>query len=159
MRIVSYFTTGLALAVLGACGDSPTESSSRITFAAQLTGGAEVPAVTTQGSGSSEFVLSEDGTSMTFVVNVSNLANVRFAHLHQGAAGANGGVIVNLRLDKVNGAVNGRYAEGTLTGASLVGPLAGQPLSALVSAIQAGNVYVNVHTDNFPTGELRGQLR
>ena len=39
-------------------------------------------------------------------------------------------------------------STGTITGASLIGALAGQPLSALVSHIQAGNAYVNVHTND-----------
>ena len=67
------------------------------------------------------------------------------------------------------GRFNGKIAEGTITAANLVGPLAGQPLSALVEAIQAGNAYVNVHTNDgvaptntgpgdFPGGEIRGQL-
>ena len=59
--------------------------------------------------------------------------------------------------------------EGTITAADLRGALAGQPLSALVAAIQAGLAYGNVHTDDgvapgntgpgdFPGGEIRGQL-
>ena len=57
----------------------------------------------------------------------------------------------------------------SITAGNLVGPLAGQPLSALVDAIEAGNAYVNVHTNDgvpptntgpgdFPAGEIRGQL-
>jgi hypothetical protein len=60
-------------------------------------------------------------------------------------------------------------AEGTFTAANLVGPLAGHPLSDLLAAIQSGNAYVNVHTNDgqgaantgpgdFPGGEIRGQL-
>ena len=56
-----------------------------------------------------------------------------------------------------------------ITAADLVGPLAGQPLSALIDAIDAGNIYVNVHTNDFvdppntgagdfPGGEIRGQV-
>ena len=47
--------------------------------------------------------------------------------------------------------------EGELTAADLRGPLAGQPLSALVALIAAGQTYTNVHTERYPGGEVRGQ--
>ena len=50
-------------------------------------------------------------------------------------------------------------ATGSITAASLVGPLAGHSLNDLLSAIRSGNAYSNVHTANFPNGELRGQVR
>ena len=51
-----------------------------------------------------------------------------------------------------------------------MGSLAGQPLSALIDQINAGNAYVNIHTNDgvaptdtgpgdFPGGEIRGQIR
>jgi len=68
------------------------------------------------------------------------------------------------------GSVNGVLAEGTITAANFVGPLAGQPMSVLLAAMQAGNTYTNVHTNDgiaptntgpgdFPGGEIRGQIR
>ena len=60
-------------------------------------------------------------------------------------------------------------ATGTITAANLVGPLAGQPLSALLAELRSGNAYANVHTNDglgdpntgpgdFPGGEIRAQL-
>jgi hypothetical protein len=49
-------------------------------------------------------------------------------------------------------------ADGTITAANLVGALAGQPLSALVEALSSGGAYVNVHTQQNPGGEIRGQI-
>jgi hypothetical protein len=40
-----------------------------------------------------------------------------------------------------------------------VGPLAGQSLDALLAAMRDGDTYVNVHTTQFPGGEIRGQIR
>ena len=50
-------------------------------------------------------------------------------------------------------------AEGVITASSLVGSLAGQPLSTLLDRIVSGEAYVNVHTTQFPPGEIRGQIR
>ena len=80
------------------------------------------------------------------------------AHLHLGARGSNGPVIVNLgRLaggDDLNDGIDGvTFRAGALTG-----PLEGRGLAALVAEIEAGNVYINVHTSDNPSGQLRGQL-
>jgi hypothetical protein len=47
---------------------------------------------------------------------------------------------------------------GTITAANLTGPLAGRTISDLVAAIRAGDIYINLHTQAFPAGEIRGQL-
>jgi hypothetical protein len=67
------------------------------------------------------------------------------------------------------GEYEGRIAAGTITAADFRGPLAGAPLSALLSAMRDGDTYVNVHTNagpgelagpgHFPAGEIRGQIR
>jgi hypothetical protein len=71
----------------------------------------------------------------------------------------NGGVIVTLRMDKVEGQVNGKYAEGTIQASDLSGNLKGGQLSILKEAMEAGFTYVNVHTVVKPSGEVRGQIR
>jgi hypothetical protein len=103
---------------------------------------------------------------------VANIENVVASHIHVGPAGMNGPVVAFLAGPFLagGGQTDGVLAEGTITAANLVGPLAGQPLSALIAAMEAGNAYVNVHTNDgaglpntgpgdFPGGEVRGQLR
>ena len=59
--------------------------------------------------------------------------------------------------------------KGSFTAANFIGPLAGQPMSALIAEIEANDAYVNVHTDDgvappntgpgdFPGGEIRGPV-
>jgi len=68
------------------------------------------------------------------------------------------------------GRIQGVIATGTISAADLlVGPLAGEPLSALVELLENDEAYVNVHTHDgmgdentgpgdFPGGEIRGQI-
>ncbi|MCG8349402.1 MAG: CHRD domain-containing protein [Chloroflexales bacterium] len=128
-------------------------------FIAEADGTQEVPAVETSAQGAAVFVLSDDGESLGYRVWVIGLEDVRFAHIHLAPEGANGPVVAFLRRDRVDGPVRGKYAEGILTAADLVGPLAGKSVSDLVAEIKAGNTYINIHTDAFPPGELRGQIR
>jgi hypothetical protein len=48
-------------------------------------------------------------------------------------------------------------AKGNITSTNLEGPLAGKKMSDLISLIKNGSVYVNVHTEANPQGEVRGQ--
>jgi hypothetical protein len=140
-------------------------------FVTHLTGSEEVPARQTRAQGQAIFHLSPDATELTFRLVAANIANVVGAHIHLAPAGANGDVVVNLLpVPPGAGRFGGVLAAGTITAADLVGPLAGQPLSALVEAMAAGDTYVNVHTDDgvpppdtgpgdFPGGEIRGQVR
>ena len=85
------------------------------------------------------------------------------AHLHIGPAGVNGPVVASLLPADFNPLSRKArranfYISGNLTSSDLVGPLTGQPLDALIAEIQAGNVYINIHTKQNPSGEIRGQL-
>ncbi|MCI0460473.1 MAG: CHRD domain-containing protein [Gemmataceae bacterium] len=141
-------------------------------FVAHLTGAQEVPARLTRAQGQATFHLSPDGNSLTFQVNVANIHNVVAAHIHTGAVGVNGPVVAFLAGPFPNGGgrVQGVLGKGVITAAQLTGPLKGQPLSALIDQMRAGNTYVNVHTNDgvgaintgpgdFPGGEIRGQIR
>jgi hypothetical protein len=141
-------------------------------FIAVLSGDNEVPPNESKGRGVAKFQLSADGTQLHYHLNVANISNVVAAHIHVGPAGANGPVVAFLAgpLPPGGGRSNGVLAKGTITAANLVGPLTGNPLSALISQMNAGNTYVNVHTNDgvapagtgpgdLPAGEIRGQIR
>jgi CHRD domain len=144
--------------------------STRI-FVAHLSGAEEVPPRETLAQGQAVFHLSEDGTQLGYLLIVANIENVIASHIHVGAVGVNGPVVAFLfgPVPPAGGQVEGVLAEGAITTGDLVGPLAGQPLSALIDAMRDGNTYVNVHTNDgtappdtgpgdFPGGEVRGQI-
>lgn len=149
---------GLLIGLLLSAGVAVAASRS---FHAHANGDQEVPAVATLAQGQAQFKLSDDGTELSYKLNVANLDGIRFAHIHLSAAGTNGPVVVFLLQPQspTTGRVNGTLTEGTITAANLIGPLAGRPLSDLVAALESGNAYVNVHTDAHPGGEIRGQIR
>jgi hypothetical protein len=133
-------------------------------FVAHLSGGEEVPAVETRARGQAIFRVSKDGASIQYKLIASNIENIRMAHIHLAPAGANGPVVAWLYpsgppAQLIPGRHSGVLAEGEITADSLVGPLAGGSLSDLVEAMSAGNAYVNVHTSQYPAGEIRGQIK
>ncbi len=127
-------------------------------YGASLSGANEVPAVMSNGKGIAKFNFSKANDAASFHVNVNGIEDVLFSHIHFGKAGANGGVVYTLREDKVTGPVSGLYARGEIMPMGLSGQLLGGDLFILREAFRTGNAYVNVHTDKFPSGELRGQV-
>ena len=154
----------LSLAAFGGANAQKTN------FVAHLSGDSEVPQRDTLAQGQAVFQLSDDGTSLTYRLNVANINNVVASHIHIGAPDVAGPVVVFLfgAVPAGGGRTDGVLATGTITEANFVGPLAGHPFSDLLDAIESGNAYVNVHTNDgvaptntgagdFPGGEIRGQ--
>lgn len=128
-----------------------------------LSGHEEVPVRDTDGQGQATFQVSSDGMAISYKLIVANIENVTQAHIHLAPAGMNGGVVAWLYpaappSQLIPGRTQGILGEGEITAASLVGSLSGQPLSALLDAMRNGGAYVNVHTSQFPPGEIRGQI-
>ena len=93
----------------------------------------------TLAQGQAVFKLLPGGTELSYKVIASNIENVVGAHIHLAPAGLRGplvALLLNPPPPPGGGRTDGVIAEGTLTAAGLFGPLAGQPLSALMDAIQ-----------------------
>src|SRR3954465_13382099 len=110
-------------------------------YAAQLSGGEEVPPRTTPASGQATFQVSADGQSLTYTVTVSTITNVIAGHIHLAAKGANGDIVLPLvpTAQPNGGPKSGVIGQGTATAAQLVGPLQGKTMADLVAALDAGN--------------------
>jgi hypothetical protein len=124
-------------------------------FTADLTVDAEVPPVATpsEGSGSAEVTISDDGSEITYEVTYQDLTgDATAAHIHAAPPGVAGGVMLPL-------AHGPSPFSGTLTEADFT-PVDGGPQSfaEALDAIRDGNAYVNIHTEANPPGEIRGQL-
>ncbi len=137
---------------------SMVEANDNKNYGTKLSGANEVPSVISGAKGIAKFNFSNDGSSASFQVNVNKIEDVLFSHIHFAKAGANGGVVYTLRMDKAEGPVSGVYAKGEIMADNFSGQLMGGDLMILKEAFRTGNAYVNVHSDEFPSGELRGQV-
>ena len=126
-------------------------------FAANLTGQQEVPPVDTQGVGEAIFVPIQPGNeTIDFYVNATGIQAVTQAHIHSGSPGENGPIVVTLFT--LNPVQNGVSINGSIAANNLEGPMQGKTVAELIDAIKSNTTYVNVHTEENPEGELRGQL-
>jgi CHRD domain len=126
-----------------------------------LTGDESVPAVTTSASGTAIIMIEAGptGFNISYEIDVTNIVDVTAAHIHLGAKGANGPVIVPLFTGPQKpGSFTGVLAQGTITEADLTGPMAGKTFQDLAASVLGGQTYVNVHTVKNPNGEIRGQI-
>ncbi|MDN3669742.1 CHRD domain-containing protein [Echinicola jeungdonensis] len=127
-------------------------------YAIHLTGDEEVPEVDTGAQGNATFKFNHDWTELHYKINVANLTDALFAHIHIAPAGVNGGVVVTLQGEMINGPINGHYAEGIITNEDLSGIMTGGSLGILKAALDGHHAYVNIHSTENPGGELRGQF-
>jgi hypothetical protein len=163
----------IAAAAAAGAADSPRVEE----FRAVLSGFNEIGelnkesgAILTSGSGALDLKLDRRNETLTYTLSFQNLTSpVTQAHIHFGKVHVPGGIMVffcsNLPSPPSGTQpcpVNGGTVTGTLTGAN-VQAIAGQNVTAgdfeaVVDALLANTAYANVHTANFPSGEIRGQI-
>jgi hypothetical protein len=151
-----------AVVVVGACGnDSPAVNNNAsktvqttvagagamtVTLKADLTGGTtEVPAPgDPDGKGSATVKIDASTGKVCYTITVQNIAAPVASHIHEGAAGGAGPILITFDPTKIG------KGEDCLTGQNTadLGRIAANP----------SGFYVNVHTADFPGGAVRGQL-
>ena len=128
-------------------------------FVADLSVSQVVPPVDSKAKGSAEFEPTLDGSSIGYTVNVTDINAVKAAHIHIGEIGQNGDVVVTLfKSETPTGQLSGLLSKGNITSDKLEGPMAGKELSDLINVMKSEGAYVNVHTQENPDGEIRGQI-
>jgi|SRR6188768_3016130 len=130
-------------------------------FIANLTAGEEVPARPTAANGTAQFIV--DGNQISYAIEVDDITAITFSHIHALAApGANAPV----RLFLYPPAAGTTPPQVTVTEKHILvqatvdaSAVSGITYNELLDAMRSGNAYVNVHTAEFPSGEMRGQIR
>jgi hypothetical protein len=121
-----------------------------ISFSTKLTGAQEAPTpvLSSRATGTGAFVLADGGNELTYSVTYANLgSSFRFAHFHNAATGVAGPIVRDISF-------NGNTANGSWKSSDATQPLT----SALLIELLGGRLYVNVHSNNFGSGEIRGQV-
>ena len=112
-------------------------------YTARLTGTAEVPSVTTAGTGAAKVSLDPKTKKLEWSITHSKLSGPpTMAHFHGPAgAGANAPPVITI-APPLDGLISG---SATLT-------------DAQIADLKAGSWYINIHTAQNPKGEIRGQV-
>ena len=146
----------IALLGVGALLAAPAAVLAADELTANLTPDEEVPAPTLPdgyaGSGTATVTISDDESELHYEVSYDGLTGSPVAaHIHLGAPGAAGPPFLN--LDHGPSPFSGTLTEDDFT-------INGGPSSweAGLQAIRDGDTYINIHTEQNPEGEIRGQL-
>ena len=151
---------GLALAIAApvVVGDSDQE------FRASLNGYLEVPSISTTARGS--FFAEVRGSTIRYRLAFRDLgSHSLFAHIHFARPDVNGGVSAFLcgGGDKPVCPLRGGTVNGVIDAADVIGPadkgIAAGEFAELLRAMRNGATYVNVHSQTYPSGEIRGNIR
>ncbi len=151
------FMTGLAgCNVMGGAGGGSTDGDAMngggsVLYSAVVDATQPTADVTSDGMGEGTFTLSEDHGNLEFSISASNLTSmVVAAHFHLAPAGEDGQIVFDF----------GPFQVATDNGVSIDGMtnLDDWGIADPVAELNAGNIYVNIHTTNFPAGEIRGQV-
>ena len=140
---IPFFILGVA-----SCSDSydnPNPNTNLITFKADLNGASEVPAPGTPTTATGKATLVFDNTTKIFKLTVTHdVVNPTMAHIHKGAVGVSGSPVFPSPTSSFTFPIT-NYTSPVLT-------------QLQEDDLRAGLYYVNIHSDAYKAGEIRGQL-
>lgn len=113
-------------------------------------------------TGTANFQVNENSSKISYWINVTGIRKINQAHIHNGTTGQNGDIIVSLLTKSKSAKGKATSPEigfsGNISKGDLSGLLKGKEISELVSLMSNGSAYVNIHTDKYPNGAIRGQI-
>ena len=158
---------GLAFSTFALSARAATHASngsSNEELRAGLNGFQQVPSILSNGKGT--FTATIKNGSISYTLTYSGLSSTAlFSHIHFAQRGVNSGIFAFLCGGGGKPACppNGGTVTGTITATDILAltaqGLAAGDFAGAVRALESGNTYVNVHTTNFPAGEIRGQIQ
>jgi CHRD domain len=152
-KLTTAATIAVASAALSACGGSTSSSSSAAVahqhhakpriYTVQLSGAGETPHGAPQGAGTA--VIAFHGTTKVCwrFAHLHGFSSATFAHIHRGAAGKSGAIVVPL---------------STTSQLHHRGCVAASPTTVTAIEKDPAGYYVNIHSATYPGGAVRAQL-
>ena len=145
------------------------EADEEAEFEAELAGENEVPPVETEAEGEAEFMYDRAENELRYKIELEEIENVTQAHIHLGGSDENGPVVAFLLqfTENIDGSGEGDplttedtfVQEGTITPDDVIAVEGfSGTLQDLVGRMSAGETYINVHTTQNVSGEIRGQI-
>jgi hypothetical protein len=127
-------------------------------FSAALSGSANK----SNSTGTAKFLVNENNSQISYLINVTGIKKINQAHVHNGTTGQDGDIVVSLLSNSKSAKGNATPPKigfnGNITKGDLRGPMQGKDISDLITLMGNGSAYVNIHTDKYPKGAIRGQI-
>jgi hypothetical protein len=159
----------LMVVMAGAQGHERRERTKRVHAA--LSGYQEVPTLSTPARGEFQAIINPFDLDLMYRLEYGGLeGNITQAHIHLGARGTNGGIMIWLCGTTASpgpegtptcpqaGVVNRRVTADDVVGPGGQGISAGE-FAEVLAALREGVAYANVHSSKYTGGEIRGQIR
>lgn len=139
--IIRHLSLITLTTLLLAAGTISFGQGNNVIFKATLNGASETPPNNSKGSGTATLTYNTQTKTFNIVVTYSGVTATG-AHIHKGAKGASGDVVFPFPMPVTSPI---KYTSA--------------PLDAQQQAdLYAGLYYINIHSNAFPAGEIRGQL-
>jgi hypothetical protein len=127
-------------------------------FSAALSGSANK----SNSTGTAKFLVNENNSQISYWINVTGIKKINQASVHNGTTGQDGDIVVSLLSNSKSAKGNATPPKigfkGNITKGDLRGPMQGKDISDLITLMGNGSAYVNIHTDKYPKGAIRGQI-
>ena len=152
VRNIALLSIGLAILTLGGLASTARASLVKQRYVVMMDGTSQVPSTPTNATGTETIVVNARTMTVCARIKVTGLPlPTTFAHLHQAPAGMNGPVVAQFKPPvgmKSNSTTGSSRSCASGVSPSLISGLLSNP----------SGYYVNIHTTNFPSGAIRGQL-
>ena len=127
-------------------------------FSAALSGSANK----SNSTGTAKFLVNENNSQISYWINVTGIKKINQAHVHNGTTGQDGDIVVSLLSNSKSAKGNATPPKigfnGNITKGDLRGPMQGKDIPDLITLMGNVSAYVNIHTDKYPKGAIRGQI-